>query len=50
MLTVKRYMDKSDWDSFYSYLLSKDNDNISAADIEKHYSEYKSAPKRAKRR
>lgn len=50
VLTVKKYMDKSDWDSFYSYLLSRDNDNISADDIEKHYSEYKSAPKRAKRR
>lgn len=50
VLTVKKYMDKSDWDSFYSYLLSKDNDNISAADIEKHYSDYKSAPKRTKRR
>lgn len=50
VLTVKKYMDKFDWDSFYSYLLSKDNDNISAADIEKHYSDYKSAPKRTKRR
>ncbi|MBR1384690.1 MAG: hypothetical protein IJ555_12925 [Ruminococcus sp.] len=50
VLTVKRYMDKPDWDSFCKVLVEQEFENVSADDVDKCYHDYKSAPKRAKRR
>jgi predicted RNA-binding protein len=48
--TICKFMRKDDWDSFYKYLLSKNIEDISAEDIEKYYSDFKTASVRSKSR
>ena len=37
VLTVKRYMDKPDWDSFCKFLMEQEIENVSAGDVDKCY-------------
>ena len=48
--TICEFMRKDDWDSFYKYLLSKKIEDISAEDLEKYYSDYKTVSVRSKSR
>ena len=50
VLTVRKYMNRNDWDSFYKYLSEQNFESISAEDISSCYEKYSTVPKHSKRR